>query len=292
MVNSRFLNNMNSQPELLKQPKTEIIELINEFLNSRFVDSSSINSRKAYQADLRLLINYFNKLSEITELKLRDLKLFLLDNYAANTAARKWSAWREFLRYCQLIGKIQYNPIFELSIDINITDRKLKNKISHTVLKSICDSAETLRDRALLWFIYSTGIRVSEMEKFAVFSNLNLAAKEFYIENRITFLCERAFNLLNEYLQERKEKIPFGLSEYIFINEMGYCLKDYYIYNLFYRISEKFGIHASVGDLRDSLTLRLYEFGASPEELKYILGFKSFKSIEPILRLQLNYEKT
>ena len=55
MVNSRFLNNMNSQPELLKQPKTEIIELINEFLNSRFVDSSSINSRKAYQADLRLL---------------------------------------------------------------------------------------------------------------------------------------------------------------------------------------------------------------------------------------------
>ncbi len=281
---------MNSQPELLNQPKTEVIELINEFLNFKFADYSSVNSKKAYQGDLRLLLNYFDKLSDITEPKLRDLKLFLLDNYATNTAARKWSAWREFLRYCQLIGKIKYNPIFELSIDINHKDRKLKNKISHKILENICSSAETIRDKALLWFIYSTGIRASEMEKFAVFSNLNLAAREFYIEDRTTFLCKKAFNLLNEYLTERKEKIPFGLNEYIFINETGHCPKDYYIYNLFYRISERFGVRASVGDLRDSLTLRLYEFGASPEELKYILGFKSFKSIEPILRLKFNHE--
>lgn len=270
--------------------KTEIEELTEQFMQ-KVEPEASINSLKAYQSDLKFFCEHFQKLSQVNENSLRDIKVKLIENYSDKTIARRWSSWRELLRFCQLLGLIKNNPILEVTVDAPNIVRQIKQRVSPEVLQAICNYPPKARDRALLWFMYSTGARPSEVMKYGMFKNLNLAAHEFQIENRITFLCKQAMKVLDEYWIERaeitKHKAP-GLNEAIFLNDRGQPLKELFVYTLFSQSAKRMGVKATIADLRDSLTLRLLENGASPDELKYILGFKSVKSIEPLLRLEAN----
>jgi site-specific recombinase XerD len=266
---------------------SEVKELIDKFLN-QLQESSSINTLKAYKSDLHYLEDKFHDLNKLHENNLREMRLHLIEQYAPKTAARRWSAWREFFRFCQLAGYLKENPIANLDIEAPNKVREIRTQIKQELLTTICDYPTERRNRALLWFIFSTGVRPSELVKFGIFKNLNLAAKEFYIEGRTTFLCDKAYDELTMYLDERnqnsQQQAP-GLFEAIFTNELGKPIHEMYPYTLFSQIAQKLGIKASLSDLRDCLLTKLSEAGAKPEELKYYLGFKSIKSIEPILQL-------
>ncbi|MDX1919946.1 MAG: tyrosine-type recombinase/integrase [Candidatus Caenarcaniphilales bacterium] len=268
---------------------TQISELITEFL-STIEAESSVNTLKAYKSDLNYLKINFDKLSEITEEKLKDIRVKLIENYSEKTIARRWSAWREFFRFCQLRGEIKNNPIFSVHVDPSNRLRVLNQDLNQESLEAICNASSRFRDRALLWFMYSTGARPSELFAYGYFKYLNMAAREFYIDGRTTFLSQQAFSSLEEYFKEREtivgSKAP-GLNDPIFINDKGEPLKEMFVYTLFTQTAKMLGFNLNVGALRDSLMMRLYKSGASPEELKYVLGFKSVKSIEPLLRLEL-----
>jgi site-specific recombinase XerD len=266
---------------------SELKELISEFLEQLQTDSS-VNTFKAYKSDLKYLENTFSYFKELKESNFKELRLSLTEKYSAKTVARKWSAWREFFRFCQLGGFLSQNPILNLDIESPNNIRRVRSDISAELITAICEHPESIREKALLWFMYSTGARPSELIKYGTFKNLNIAAREFYIHDRVTFLCERAYRVLQEYFVYREsltQKMP-GLHEHIFISDTGSPLKELFIYNIFSLTAQKLGIKASIGDLRDSMMLRLYSCGASPEELKYFLGFKSIKSIEPLLRFK------
>ncbi|MDJ0625481.1 MAG: tyrosine-type recombinase/integrase [Candidatus Caenarcaniphilales bacterium] len=264
----------------------ELSDLTKEFLQ-KIEDESSLNTLKAYKGDLGFLQKSFSTFSQINESSLRDIRVKLIENYSPSTVSRRWSAWREFFRYCQIVGVIRKNPIWEINVESFNKQREFQENLSDELIEAICNFPSKIRDKALLWFLYSTGVRPSELFQFGSFKNLNLAAKEFYVDNRITFLSEYLVDILEQYLVERqlimKTKTP-GLNEAIFINEQGQPLKETYIYTVFSQAAQNLGLKSSVGDLRDSLMLRLYRNGASPEGLKYLLGFKSIKSIEPLLR--------
>lgn len=264
----------------------EIATLAQEFIDKKIQPEASVNTVKAYKSDLKFLAERFSKLHEITQDSLRDLKLSMCESFSERTVARKWSAWREFLRYCEVIGLIKKNPIFQVKVHSPNSIRPLKQRLSAGMLEAICNSPDNSRDKALLWFLYSTGIRPSEIIREGIFKNLNLAAREFKIGNRMTFLCAKAYELLSEYISERAT--PPGLMDYIFVNEKGFPLTEVYIYSIFSSSAERLGLKANISDLRDSLVLRLKASGATLDELKYFLGFKSVKSIEPYLRLGAN----
>ena len=272
---------------------SEVEELIEQFLE-KSEQQVSINSFKAYRSDLKLFAQHFDKLSQINQNSLRDVKVKLLEGFSEKTVARRWSSWREFLRFCQLSGRIKSNPILEVKVDSPNALRKLKLRINPETLQAICNYPTQARDRALLWFMYSTGSRPSELFKYGVFKNLNLAAAEFQIADRITFLCKQAMKALEEYWPEREQivghKTP-ALNEAIFINDKGQPLGELFTYTLFSQCARKMGVKATIADLRDSLALRLIQSGASPDELKYFLGFKSVKSIESLLRLDAALRK-
>lgn len=268
---------------------SQINELITEFLLTIEAESS-VNTLKAYKSDLNYLKINFDKLSEITENKLKEIRVKLIENYSEKTVSRRWSAWREFFRFCQLQGEIKNNPILSINVEPSNRLRVLDKDLNQESLEAICNASSSARDRALLWFLYSTGARPSELFAYGYFKNLNLAAREFYIEDRITLLCSQAIGELEEYLKERETIVGVnapGLNDPIFINEKGEPLKETFVYTLFTQTAKRLGFNFNVGCLRDSMMMRLYKSGASPEELKYILGFKTVKSIEPLLRLEL-----
>lgn len=261
---------------------SEISELIKKFLN-QLENNSSINTIKAYKTDLKFLENQFASLYELTPNNLKELRLNLIEKYSQKTVARRWSAWREFFRFCQLSGYLKHNPISEIEVESPNKIRQIQSKVKTEFVELICNHPPKIRDKALLWFLYSTGARPSELFKYGFLKNLNLAAREFYLPDRVTFLSKAAFEHLSEYLKNRPS---LSLNEAIFINdETGQPLKEIFVYTLFTQIAENLGIQATLIDLRDSLILRLLKSGANPDELKYLLGFKSIKSLEPILLL-------
>ncbi len=261
---------------------SEIAKLTDRFLN-QLKTNSSVNTLKAYKADLKFLENSFTSLHELNENNLKELRLILLENYSTKTIARRWSVLREFFRFCQLNNYLKHNPIADLEVDSANNIRTIKSKVKSEFIELICNHPPKGRDKALLWFLYSTGVRPSELFKYGFLKNLNLAEREFYLPNRTTFLCSAAFEHLSDYLKNRHN---LTLNEPIFINDQtGQPLKEIFVYTLFTQIAESLGIQATLLDLRDSLMLRLLQSGASPDQLKYLLGFKSIKSIEPVLLL-------
>ncbi|HEY9886168.1 MAG TPA: tyrosine-type recombinase/integrase [Vampirovibrionales bacterium] len=264
---------------------SEVTNLIEEFLES-IRNEKSVNTFKAYKTDLKLLEERFENLYEIKENSLRDLRLYLLETNAPKTVSRKWSSYREFLRYCQMLNLIKDNPILGIEIESNQTKKTLKKTLNINLVEALCNAPNNLRDKTLLWFMYSTGIRPSELITEGLFKNLNLAANQFKAPGRQTFLNQRCLNLLTDYLEQRKKlsgnETP-GLNDHIFINEKGLPLKETHLYLLLKKTSYQVGIKANVSVLRDSLMLRLYKAGANLEEIKYLMGFKSIKSIEPLL---------
>lgn len=263
--------------------ESELSVLAEDFLSN---SKKMGNTFKAYKSDLRLFLERFDNLSSLNDShRLRDIRLELLNEYSQRTAVRKWSVLREFLGYCQSRGLLRRNEISKLSIELIHEQRKVKN-LDQKMLELICNAPENARDKALLWFLYSTGSRVSELLKFGYLKNLNLAKREFLLPNRTCFLCAKSAKFLKEYLEEREEeeRTVLNLRDPIFTSEKNEMLGENFLYILFAKYAKQVGIKANLKDLRDSLAHRLLSSGATPEQIVYMLGFKSVKSVEVYLK--------
>ncbi len=253
-------------------------EIIEKFLESKKYTSSS-NTYKAYFSDLKYLEKHFDSLIELNNYdKLHKLKKYLSEKYSQKTIARKWSVYREFFTYCLNKKIIKDNKILNISNELANYENKIsKEKLDHKLLELICDS------NPIWWFFYSTGVRVKEFLQYAKLKNLNLVNKEFILPNRKTFLCSKAFNLLQNHLKKREVSEYLNLDSDIFTDFKGQTLTENYLYTAFIIDSKKLGLNFKLKDLRKSLIIRLLENNAKAEDIIYMLGFKSEKSLEKFL---------
>lgn len=252
-----------------------------ELFLDEIATKKSANSLKAYRSDLSLLAGFYANLADLNNIiNLKNINMTWFEQYSYATYLRKLSSLREFLAFTFRKGYIKQYIIDQIDQYENTkASRKKIKDIDRDFLEQVCNKPANSREKAILWFFYSTGITVPELFRYGYFRNLNLVSAEFYIGERTVFLCDQARDCLSKYIQSLSEKTPPALDDFLFLLD-GRIPSENYFYQLYKQYASEVGIRSSLKDLRVSLILRLIEVDAQPEDIVNILGLENARPLE------------
>lgn len=171
---------------------------------SRFFDWAKIEKPGQITSDLvrgfRIYLNRFE------DEKGRKMKKVTQDYYII--------ALRGFLKY---LAKRDIETLSSEKIELGkVKERDVEflelDEVERLIKSAKGEKLESLRDRAILELLFSTGLRVSELSGLNI-ENVNLKSGEFSVRGkgdkiRLVFLSESAKIALNEYTMRRKDVSP------------------------------------------------------------------------------------
>src|SRR3989338_2131975 len=189
--------------EIEKGSSLKTIENYERYLN-RFLEFSSVKSPK-----------------EITDNVVREFRLRLNRQSAGNNRATGETlkkktqnyyliALRAFLKY---LARREIPSLSAKRMDLaKVPERSLylisPTELTHLLCAPEGDDIKSLRDRAVLQLLFSTGLRVSELCSLS--RDIELSSGEFSIRGkggkvRVVFISDEAKKSVKEYLQKRKD---------------------------------------------------------------------------------------
>jgi len=203
---------------------SEIEKLKREFLEYLEIEKgSSLKTIENYDRYLARFLD-FSKVknpNEITDQLVRDFRIFLNrqssgNNRATGETLKKKTqnyyliALRSFLKY---LAKRRIESLPAECIELAKIPERFLDLISSEELQRLLEAPEgndikSLRDRAILQLLFSTGLRVSEL--CSLTRDINFSAGEFSIRGkgnkvRVVFVSDEAKNAVDEYLKKRTD---------------------------------------------------------------------------------------
>ena len=185
----------------------------------KFQKNYSPHTVKNYYRDLREFSNYLTRgekheeisLIAIDHINIRDFLVHLHQKgNAKSSAARKLAAVRSFLGYLYKEGEIPSNPA-KLVRSPRLPDKKprfLSTREVETILQlPDAGTDKGVRDRAMLEFLYGSGLRVSELVQMNV-EDVSLAQRLIKVygkgkKERLIPFGEKAEQATRSYLKRR-----------------------------------------------------------------------------------------
>ncbi len=245
-----------------------------------------------YMNDLTAFMRYLSegeRFGEVFSPNRRELRSYLAwlsnEGYAKASIGRKLTALKAFLDWMQETGIAESN-----STDMVYAPRqprRLPYAVSESEIERLMmvpDASKPLglRDRALLEFLYASGVRVSEAASLDV-SNVDLEVAECRIlgkgsKQRIVLLGKTAIYWLQRYLTDSRSRLLRSGSETaLFVNRFGGRLTARGIQMLVKRyvteagLSPEFHTHS----FRHSFATHLLNGGADLRVVQDLLGHES-----------------
>ena len=175
-------------------------------------------------------------------------------------------------------GAIQKNPC---AVVAQIKSRKqVRLPFSAVDLEKMRKSCRTIRDLALLDFLYSTGCRVSEVARMDI-SDVDFERMECKVlgkgnKERIVYLTPVAAMNLQEYLDSREDS-----GEHLFDGWKGRRISKSGIETLVRKIGKKSGVEkAHPHRFRRTLATNLMDRGMNIQDVAMILGHADLKTTQ------------
>jgi len=271
---------------------------LNEFIS--FVSESYFSTENQKGADLL-------KADQIDGLMIRGFLGFLHKKNKKVTMARKLSAVRSFFRFLVKHGVILDNPL-----DL-ITTPKQKKAIPvylpvddvFRLLDSIkTDTLAGIRNRAIFETLYSSGIRVSELEGMDVF---DVDVKKCLIrvvgkgnKERIVPIGTKAIAAIKEYRERLQSEAGIGEDDNtpLFLNKDHGRLTSRSIARILDKTARECGLLIPVSPhaLRHTFATHMLDAGADLRVVQELLGHKSLSTTQKythvsIDRLMETYDK-
>ncbi|MEM4230580.1 MAG: tyrosine-type recombinase/integrase [Candidatus Pacearchaeota archaeon] len=197
-----------------------------------------------------------------------DIKKFLanlIGHYSNKSRALATSSLRFFYK------KVLQKPEIMIGIEIPKKEQYLPNVLTKEEIKKLIDSSETKKSKLIISFLYSTGVRVSELVNLKI-SDLDLENKRGKVhgkgnKSRQIFLSEKLCQELKDYIKQKNPQI------FLFSNK-DKPLTTRNIQKIIKSVAKKAGINKKVTPhtLRHSFATHLLESGVDIRKIQVLLG--------------------
>lgn len=267
--------------EELKERCTDLIDLdqsyikyLNFFLARKKTEGKSDRTIEQYKLHLSTMLHFFNK--PINDISENDLFMYLanykkmrkVSNTYLNNIRRVFSS---FFGWLNNKGYIEKNPTSGL--EPIKCEKKIKKPFSDEELEKLRRSCDNERDLALIEFLYSTGVRVSELVQLDKM-DINFYSKSVIVfgkgsKERETYLTSTACMHLQEYLDSRKDD-----NDALFVTERGSKrLSVAGVENIVKRVGKIANVeNVHPHRFRRTMATNVLKKGAALEEVKELLG--------------------
>ena len=210
----------------ISRKSTDIVlvrpDIIKMFVASKLSEGKAKTTVKTYYSYLSQMVNAIAK--PVDQITSNDIRLYLYHcqevlSYKDSTIQNVRRIANNLFEWCVTEGIITVNPCKR--IKPKRCEKHPVSAMKPIELEYMRKACKTIKEKALIDFLYSTGCRVSELCKCKL-SNIDWEQKTVYIEHgkgnvsRLTFLNPESEVSLKTYLDSRKDK-----SEYVFTRSKG-----------------------------------------------------------------------
>ena len=268
----------------------------------------------AYESDIKSFISFFTQNGEhenvLFDLTQSQIQSFFLqrknDGIALSSLARCLSALKSFFRYTNKRLNRGNDNIFKIkNIKFKQTlprpiDKDAFPRLITTLLEQAPTKWEGLRDEALAYLIYSTGMRISEALSLN-HQQLGRSSGEITItgkgaKQRVIILHKLVVEAIAKYLKEMPREIQGGfLQRYrgrpneipIFLSKTGKKFSPRMFQAIIENARNAMGLHSSFTPhaLRHSFATHILNNGGDIKIIQNILGHSSLKTTQKYLKV-------
>lgn len=259
--------------------------------------NASFHTLRGYKRDISDFINYIDRKkidfcsgdidstanSYFASLKRSGLK--------DKSVARKLSSLRSFFRFLCRKDQNLKNPFLEFSSPVR--GRSLPKVIDEKTVQNLVEKPNgadfaSIRDKAILEMIYSTGMRVGELVDLCL-KDIDVLSDSIKVQGkgrkeRIVMLGPPAYRALTDYLQSRKTLLEETrkTTTALFLNQRGTKLTDRSVRRIFKKYSIPTGLDRrfSPHSLRHSFATHILNAGADLRSVQELLGHESLSTTQ------------
>ncbi len=283
--------------------------LANNFLDYAFLDKGlSRNTIAAYKNDIYRYLNFLDQHAgnDINKVQEKDVKVYIHSLHeigmAPTSLARNITTIRLFHRY--LFGENIVHSDITVNIELPKTGRKLPMVLEIHEVEKLLEQPDLtdkkgLRDRAMLEFLYATGVRVSELVNL---NQSDINTKEGFVKvlgkgakERLVPVGKVALSFIHKYKQSVREELAArGKSgDLLFLNMRGTGISRTSVWKILKKYIDQAGILKNVSPhtLRHSFATHLLEGGADLRSVQEMLGHSDISTTQIYVHLDREYLK-
>ena len=278
--------------------------LIDRFLDHlKFERRVSDHTVSAYRIDLLRLQEFAvqRKIQNIARLAPPHARLFAAGlrhlNLSSRSIARTLSAARSFYKFLIREGEGKTNPFEGISTPRG--ERKLPRTLNIEQAAQLVtitpDSDLTFRDRAILELLYSSGLRLSEIERSNV-CDVDLADKTMTIlgkggKTRIVPVGRHAITAIKSWLQRRQALVSNVEEKALFVSRSGNRLGARAIQKRVEYWAKRQGLDRSVHPhmLRHSFASHMLESSSDLRAVQELLGHSDISTTQVYTHLDFQH---
>lgn len=186
---------------------------LEDYLMSRALEGKTVETVKRYRYELTRLLSYVNKpVANITD---GDISGYLrayksIRKVKNSTLKGVRAAYSSFFGWLRDRDRVRRNPM--VLVEQIKVEKRIKRPFTDTDREMLLRNCKTLRDKAMMEFLYSTAVRVSELKNLNI-EDIRWGTKDLIVygkggKERTVYLNERTHMYLHEYLQSRTDFNP------------------------------------------------------------------------------------
>ncbi len=275
--------------------------LIADFLESRRIDRGAADKTvEAYQRDLHQFASTLPPALELTAITPDHISEFVrrltAEGQKPSSIARKISAFRQFFKFCCLERGLRENPAESLKAPSQI--KRLPKFLTNEQTSALLQAAEAglpyptaggehlrSRDRAMIYLLYATGLRVSELVGLTT-HQLDIEAGYVRVtgkgnKQRITPFAPIAGERVAGYVREHRAALN-PIDDHLFVNRRGFALTRQAFWKTLkaLAIAAKIPIAISPHGIRHSFATHLLQSGMNLRSLQMLLGHSDLSTTQ------------